>query len=112
MESRENGLLGYLKHFTGGDTVLKLIIIPIVLFAVEIFSLVLRILTLNLRLYWNISADHIIIHTFSEMLGNWFTLIGPVLYAKGLFVSILQAGVFTVLTMVYILLATQHEEEH
>lgn len=100
---RANGVIGYLKHFCGPLWAIAWLILPI-----EIFSTCLRVLTLNLRLYWNITADHVVLATFTEM-----TKIGiPVIfYAFGTFVCFIQAFVFTLLTMVYILLATQHEEE-
>jgi F-type H+-transporting ATPase subunit a len=111
---KEHGVKNYLKHFAGGDAVLgikPLIPVAMFLFVLEVISLILRVITLNLRMYWNITADHLIISTIGELTGNFFVLIGPILLAKGVLVSVLQAGVFTVLTMVYILLATQHEEE-
>ncbi len=100
---REHGLGGYLKHFAQ-----PLMLAPFI-FPLEIFSTCLRVLTLNLRLYWNISADHLVMHIFTGMLGP----ILPVpLYILGTFVCFMQAFIFTTLTMVYILLATQHEEGH
>ena len=116
---KANGVLGYLLHFTGG--VLGsgkpkniLIYIPVValallIFSIEILSTGLRIVTLNLRLYWNISADHIMLGTFSEMVPQF---VPAVLYALGTFVCFMQAFVFTLLTMIYIMLAAQHSEEH
>ncbi|RMD84935.1 MAG: ATP synthase F0 subunit A [Candidatus Dadabacteria bacterium] len=101
---REHGLLGYLKHFYGPIWWLGWLI-----FVLEVMSTCIRILTLNLRLYWNISADHIVLETFTHL-----TKIGIpcVFYAFGTFVSFMQAFVFTTLTIVYILLAIQHQEEH
>lgn len=121
---KEHGIVSYLKHFAGGSTVLEfkrgsfglvlqslflILCIAPALFAVEILSTLLRVLTLNLRLYWNISADHSVLSVFNEMLGIKG---GFIFYGLGTFVSFMQAFIFTVLTMVYILLATQHEEEH
>jgi len=101
---KENGF-GYIKHFAGPVWWLAWFIFPL-----EIFGTVLRILTLNLRLYWNISADHMVLGIFSE-LAPW--LLPVAFYALGTFVCFMQAFVPTVLTMIYILLATQHEEgEH
>lgn len=100
---KAHGAIGYLKHFAGPIWWLAWLIFP-----VEIFSTCVRILTLNLRLYWNITADHIVLGTFTEMT----KLIVPVVfYGLGTFVSLVQAFIFTTLTMIYILLATQHEEE-
>jgi F-type H+-transporting ATPase subunit a len=115
---KANGVIGYLMHFTGGVLGSKpkniLIYVPMIalallIFAIEILSTGLRIVTLNLRLYWNISADHIMLGTFSDMVPQ---LLPVVLYALGTFVCFMQAFVFTLLTMIYIMLAGNHSEEH
>ena len=100
---RHNGLVGYLRHFAGPILPLAVLIFP-----VEVFSTVLRVFTLNLRLYWNITADHIVMATFTGLA----PLIGIVAYILAMFVAFMQAFIFTTLTMVYIQLAVQHEEEH
>ena len=100
---KANGVWGYLKHFAGPMVALAWFFFPL-----EIFSTCLRILTLNLRLYWNITADHMVLEIFTNMLGP----VAPLVFlALGTFVCFMQAFIFTTLTMVYILLATQHEEE-
>lgn len=98
---KAHGVGGYLLHFAQ-----PLFLAPF-MFPLEIFSTCLRVLTLNLRLYWNMSADHMVLDIFTGMLGPVFPVI---LYVLGTFVSFMQAFIFTTLTMVYILLATQHEE--
>lgn len=100
---KHNGVVGYLKHFAG-----PLLPLAVFIFPLEIFSTTLRIFTLNLRLYWNISADHIVMATFTGLA----PLAGVPAYALGVFVATIQALVFTTLTMVYIQIAVQHEEEH
>lgn len=101
---RQNGLAGYLKHFAGPVIWLAWLIFPL-----EVLSTVIRVLTLNLRLYWNISADHILLGIFTDLVPIGL----PVLFlVLGLFVSFMQALVFSVLTMVYILLASSHESSH
>jgi F-type H+-transporting ATPase subunit a len=100
---REHGLFNYLKHFWG-----PVFVMGFILFPVEIISVVLRVLTLNLRLYWNIEADHAVLGIFTDLAG-FFAF--P-MYTLGVFVSFMQALIFTTLTMVYILLAVSHEEEH
>lgn len=100
---KEHGLVGYLKHFAGPIWWLAWFLFPL-----EIFSTTLRILTLNLRLYWNVTADHMVLEILTGLLG-----LGAVpIYVLGTFVSFMQAFVFTILTMVYIRVATQHEEGH
>lgn len=116
---KANGVLGYLLHFTGGvlgsgkpKNVLiyvPMIALALLIFAIEILSTVLRVVTLNLRLYWNISADHIMLGTFSEMVPQFAP---AVLYGLGTFVCFMQAFIFTLLSMIYIMLAVQHSEEH
>lgn len=101
---RENGVIGYIKHFCG-----PVVFLAPLIFIIEIISTLMRILTLNLRLYWNISADHLVLGIFSDMVPF---LVPVIFYGLGTFVCFMQAFVFTVLTMVYIMLATQHEEEH
>lgn len=101
---KENGLAGYLKHFCGPFWWLA----PF-FFAIEILSTCLRVLTLNLRLYWNIKADHMVLDVFTDLLGFGVPV---VFYLLGTFVCLMQAFIFTALTMVYILLATQHGDEH
>lgn len=99
----EHGIIGYLKHFCGPVWWMAFLVFPL-----ELFSTILRVLTLNLRLYWNITADHIVLGIFTDIT----KLFVPVLfYGLGTFVCFMQAFVFATLTMVYILLATQHAEE-
>ena len=100
---KEHGLLSYLKHFCGPVWLLAWFIFPL-----EIFSTCLRVLTLNLRLYWNINADHEVLNIFTNLIGPF----AAPFYVMGVFVCFMQAFIFTTLTMVYILLATQHEEGH
>ena len=102
---KEHGLVNYMKHFAGPVWWLAWFILPL-----ELFGTVLRILTLNLRLYWNITADHIVLGIMSDLVPF---VVPVVFYALGTFVCFMQAFVPTVLTMIYIMLATQHEEgEH
>lgn len=102
---RAHGLVNYIKHFAGPAWYLAWFIFPL-----EILSTCLRVLTLNLRLYWNITADHIVLGVFTDLT----SYVVPVLfYALGTFICFMQAFVFTTLTIVYIFLAVQHsEEEH
>jgi F-type H+-transporting ATPase subunit a len=99
---KSQGVWGYLRHTMGPSIFLAFLIFPI-----EVFSLCMRVFTLNLRLFWNISADHLVLGIFTDLIkGFAFPF-----YLLGTFVSFMQAFVFTTLTMVYILLASQHGEE-
>ena len=109
------GAGNYLKHFMGPLYKGGWLLLGLFMFALEMLSISMRVLTLNLRLYWNITADHIVLSEFTHLLSfdlPFPTFIASVFYVLGTFVSFMQAFVFTTLTMVYILLATQHEEDH
>lgn len=101
---REQGVLTYLKHF-GGPV---LLLWPLI-FCVELVSNVIRPVTLTLRLFGNMQGDHAVFGVFVNL-----TKIGvPVaFYIMGTLVSVIQAFVFTVLTMVYIKLAVSHGDSH
>ncbi len=94
----KEGGLGYLKHFLGPVMWLA----PLMLI-IEIISHVIRPLTLGLRLANVMTGDHTVLSVFLGL----FPL-GPAIpfYAMGLLVSTIQAFVFTLLSMVYVALAT------
>lgn len=105
---RAVGFVNYMKHFAGPMPALAILIFPI-----EIISISVRPLSLALRLRGNMDGDHLILGIFSELV----PYIVPIpFYGMGLFVSFLQAFVFTLLTMIYIGMATAHhdhgEHEH
>lgn len=105
---RAVGFVNYMKHFAGPMPALALLVFPI-----EIISVSVRPLSLALRLRGNMDGDHLILGIFSELV----PYIVPIpFYAMGIFVGFLQAFVFTLLTMIYIGMATAHhdhgEHEH
>lgn len=94
----KEGGLGYLKHFLGP----VLWLAPLMLL-IEIISHIIRPLTLGLRLANVMTGDHAVLSVFLGLFP-----IGPAIpfYAMGLLVSTIQAFVFTLLSMVYVALAT------
>ena len=120
---REQGT-GYLKHFIGPMTslpgsniVAKLAFLPVLLISVvfflilELFSHGFRPVSLSLRLFGNMMGDHEVIGAFISLT----KLVVPVaFYAMGTLVSLIQAFVFTLLSMIYVALAISHghDEEH
>jgi F-type H+-transporting ATPase subunit a len=122
----EVGVIGFLKHTfgpKGGLTGLMGLLMLVIFFCVgiiEIISILLRNLTLSMRLYGNIYAGENVLHTMSGMLDHLHPAIafaGNVLlplpfYFMELLVGALQAMVFTLLTAVYIKLSTDHGDEH
>jgi len=97
---RENGL-NYLKHFLGPVLWLS----PLIL-VIELASHVFRPISLGLRLRGNIMGDHIVLGIFNGLLPYFVPV---VFYTMGLFVALVQAFVFCLMTMVYISLAASHE---
>lgn len=99
---RAVGFVNYMKHFAGPMPALALLIFPI-----EIISISVRPLSLALRLRGNMDGDHLILGIFSDLV----PYIVPIpFYAMGIFVGFLQAFVFTLLTMIYIGMATAHHD--
>lgn len=92
------GGVGYLKHFLGPVMWLA----PLMLI-IEVISHVIRPLTLGLRLANVMTGDHTVLSVFLGLFP-----IGPAIpfYAMGLLVCTIQAFVFTLLSMVYVALAT------
>jgi F-type H+-transporting ATPase subunit a len=121
---RHHGPLGYAKHFAGPMPWLAPLIFP-----VEILSTVARLLSLTVRLWANIFASDLIYVVFLGLLvapAQWgwaknpvlgvffgiFAVFIPILFVGlHIFVSIIQAYIFTVLPSIYIGLATAEEHE-
>lgn len=104
---KEHGAVGYLKHFfgpLGGNW--KFILITIIFFGIELISHAARPLSLSVRLFGNMTGDHMVVGVFSELV----PLLVPVIFLLlGLFISFIQAFVFSLLSIVYIGLATETE---
>jgi F-type H+-transporting ATPase subunit a len=101
---REQGLLKYLKHFTGPVWWLAWLFIP-----VEIIGHLSRPLSLSVRLFGNIfGEDTIILILF--MLVPFFVPLP--LMCLAIFTSLVQTLVFVMLSCVYIAGAVAHEESH
>ena len=97
---REHGL-PYFKHFLGPVWWLTPLMLPI-----EIISHFARPLALAMRLTAAMAADHKVIFVFFGLV----PLLVPLPFlALGLLISILQAFVFSLLSMVYISMAVSHD---
>ena len=98
--AREHGVK-YVKQFLGSVVFLM----PLML-VVELFSHAFRPVSLGIRLFANLFADHEVVTIFTSL-----TKFGvPVIfYVLGAFVAVVQAFVFTMLSAIYIALAVSHE---
>ena len=97
---KENGI-GYLKQFAG-----PIIYIAPLIFVIELVSHLVRPVSLSLRLFWNITGDHLVVGIFTNLI---HLIIPAIFIALGLFIALLQAFVFTILSAIYISLAVAHE---
>ena len=92
--------LGYTKQFIGDPWQMFPLMIPI-----EILSHLSRPLSLSIRLFGNIFAEHTLASVFFILLPVGLPLVFAPL---GVFVAFMQTFVFTMLSMVYIAGALEH----
>lgn len=106
---KAQGLYNYLKHFggpVGGMPFLMAAAMFAIIFPIEIISTFVRPISLGFRLANVMTGDHVVMGAFSGMV----PYIVPIpFYLFGLFVCFIQAFVFTMMSMVYVALATSHE---
>jgi F-type H+-transporting ATPase subunit a len=94
--------VAYLKHFLGPVWWLAPLMLPI-----ELVSHIARPVSLSMRLLGNITADHKVAAVFFGLIP--FLVPVPFLL-MGVFVSVVQAMVFSLLSTIYISTAVAHEE--
>jgi F-type H+-transporting ATPase subunit a len=97
---KENGI-HYLKHFLGPFLPLAVIMLPI-----ELVSNFIRPFSLSMRLANVMMGDHTVLGVFLDLVPIGIPI--P-FYILGIFVCFVQAFVFTLLSMVYVSMATAHE---
>ncbi len=111
---KEVGFLNYIKHFgmvevSGKFPVwLAMAALWVFICGVELISHVVRPVSLSIRLYGNMVGDHAVLSVFTDMIGSYG--LASIFYFMGTLVSVVQAFIFTVLTMIYIKLSCSHEE--
>jgi F-type H+-transporting ATPase subunit a len=98
---RTQGLVGYIKHFAGPVWWMAWLIFPI-----EIVSHLARVLSLTIRLYANMFASDLVTLVFFSLIP---VAVPAIFIGLHVAVSVIQAFVFMLLTMIYLSLATAHE---
>jgi len=96
----------YLKHFLGPVLWLSPLMLPI-----EIISHLARVLSLSMRLFGNIMADHMLLSLTLAAPLILPLFLSPLSLFLGVFVSLIQTFIFMLLSMIYISLAVE-ESEH
>ena len=105
---KENGL-GYFKHFLGPIVAWYALPLMIIMLLIEIISHIARPISLALRLFGNITGDHMVLGLFAGLIS--IPLVYPVpIMILGVLVAVVQTLVFCLLSMVYIGMAVAHEE--
>jgi F-type H+-transporting ATPase subunit a len=101
----------YYEDFTG-HLPKSLFLMWLLMIPIELLSHVFRPLSLGLRLMGNMTGDHAVVGFFLEILPAPFVYFIPmVFYALGLLVCFIQALVFTLLSMTYVMMA-QPQDDH
>jgi F-type H+-transporting ATPase subunit a len=90
---REHGF-SYLRHLAG-----PVIWLAPLMAVVEVLSEVFRPISLAIRLFGNMFADHLVLGIFTDLTK---VAIPIAFYTLGAFVCVVQAFVFTILSLVYI----------
>ncbi len=101
MGFREQGIGKYLAHFAGPMPILAPLMVPI-----ELVSHLARPMSLTIRLYANMFAGELVTAKFLVLT----YLVAPAIFmGLHVFVSLLQAYIFTLMTMIYVSSAVSHE---
>jgi F-type H+-transporting ATPase subunit a len=98
---KTQGPIGYLKHFAGPVWWMAWLIFPI-----EVISHLARILSLTIRLYANMFASDLVTLVFFSLIP---IAVPAIFLGLHVAVSVIQAFVFMLLTMIYLSLAVSHE---
>jgi F-type H+-transporting ATPase subunit a len=106
----KHGGMNYLKHLCG-----PVIFLAPLMLIIEIIALLARPVSLSLRLYGNVSGDHMVFAVFSSLMRDFHIPFVPVpatLMTFGLLVACLQAFIFMTLSSVYVRLSldTAHHD--
>ena len=124
---REVGIVHFLQHlfapkgkFNNPIMYLLMVVIFFGVGIIEVISILIRPVSLSLRLYGNIFAGENLLHKMMTMLNGFGDVVGwigrivlPIpFYFMELLVGVVQAVVFTLLCAVYVMLSTAHDEEH
>lgn len=106
------GPVNYFKHLLG-----PVLWLGPLMFLVEAVGHLVRPASLSIRLYGNMSGDHLVLDIFMNQLpdvvGAFLGWGLPVIFlGLGIFVSLIQAFVFSLLSLLYIALAIEKHDDH
>ncbi len=107
---RTNGIGGYLKHFIGPQDkempLVMRVLLPLLLFPIEVFSHTARIMSLTIRLFANMFAGEMVTLVFFSLIPLGIPVVFEGLHIG---VSFIQTYIFVLLACVYLGEATGQE---
>lgn len=109
---RKLGFIGYIKHFAdlpARPTIIQWCMVPL-MFPMHIIGELAKLVSLSLRLFGNITGEDALIAIFVMLVP--FLPLQFFMYPIVLLGSIIQALVFSSLSVIYILQMSPHEESH
>lgn len=109
---RELGFVGYIKHYLGfpahgKPSVIDICLAPL-MFPLHLVGEFAKPVSLSLRLFGNITGEDVLIFIFVTLIV--FVPLHFVVYPIALLGSLIQATVFSMLTTVYIMSMSHHDE--
>jgi len=112
---KENGFIGYIKHFMGTPIWLAPLQFPL-----HIIGEMSRALSLSIRLFGNIFGEETVMLQLVTMSAGLLLIAGKIPWLPGqlpmmflgLLFGLIQALVFSMLTAIYIVTFLEHGEEH
>lgn len=125
---KKHGTLGYVKSLAPAGVTFPL---NALVWLIEVFSTILRLITLAVRLFCNLFAGHVVMGTFAILASLFFEPLLQavslatiaqagasvlwvgillIIYAVELLVAVIQAYVFALLTAVYVQIAESDED--
>ncbi len=112
---KANGVFGHIAHFAGPKLGMALLPITLMIFVIEIFSEIMKNMSLSIRIFANMHGGHAAVESMNDLALSSgipvFNLIplGEFLLPLKILTCIVQALVFTLLTCVYLGLVTHHD---
>jgi F-type H+-transporting ATPase subunit a len=101
---------GFITHLFGPKLPLWLIPVSLLIFVIETAgTFLIRPASLSLRLTGNMNGDHTILGFAYSAYPYFLPLLA---YGLGIFVSVIQSFVFTLLSIIYVLLSLEHDDNH
>jgi F-type H+-transporting ATPase subunit a len=112
---KANGVVGHFSHFAGPKLTGLLAVISFMLFFIELFSEIMKNISLSLRLWANMSGGHQAVLEMNKLgehlLGLPFSIpFGAFLLPIKVLTCVIQAMIFTLLSCVYLSLVTHHDD--